>query len=75
LKRGWTQYWGSGRPGHNGNTFSQGSSPEGEQQLELFYYAVDLVGPEVPQVMAVFCTAKKDGKLGNKVEITLAAAL
>jgi hypothetical protein len=56
-----------GQPG------SRGPSTKGGQKLELFYYAFDWAGPDVPQVMTVLCTPEKDGKAGRVVEITLAA--
>jgi hypothetical protein len=56
-----------GQPG------TRGPSTKGGQQLELFYYAFDWAGPEVPQVMTVLCTPDTDGKPGRVVEITLAA--
>jgi hypothetical protein len=56
-----------GQPG------TRGPSTKGGQQLELFYYAFDWAGPDVPQVMTVLCTPDGDGKLGRVVEITLAA--
>lgn len=56
-----------GQPG------SWSSSLERGQQLELLYYAFDWAGPEVPQVMEVFCTPKKNRKPGHVVEIILAA--
>ncbi len=43
------------------------------QPLELWYYAFDWAGPDVPQVMEVLCTKEKDGKPGQVIEITLAA--
>jgi len=43
------------------------------QPLELWYYAFDWAGPDVPQVMEVVCTREKDGQPGRVVEITLAA--
>ena len=56
-----------GQPG------TRGPSTKAGQQLELFYYAFDWAGPDVPQVMTVLCTPAKDGKPGRVVEITLAA--
>jgi hypothetical protein len=56
-----------GQPG------SRGPSTQGGQKLELFYYAFDWAGPDVPQVMTVLCTPDKEGKAGRVVEITLAA--
>ena len=43
------------------------------QPLELWYYAFDWAGPDVPQVMEVLCTKEKDGEPGRVAEITLAA--
>jgi len=56
-----------GQPG------TRGPSTEGKQKLELFYYAFDWAGPDVPQVMTVLCTPANEGKPGRVVEITLAA--
>jgi hypothetical protein len=56
-----------GQPG------TRGPSTKAGQQLELFYYAFDWAGPDVPQVMTVLCTPAKEGKPGRVVEITLAA--
>jgi hypothetical protein len=56
-----------GQPG------TRGPSTKGGQKLELFYYAFDWAGPDVPQVMTVLCTPDVDGKPGRVVEITLAA--
>ena len=56
-----------GQPG------SRGPSTKGGQQLELFYYAFDWAGPDVPQVMTVLCTPDAHDKPGRVVEITLAA--
>ena len=56
-----------GQPG------ARGPSTKGGQQLELFYYAFDWAGPDVPQVMTVLCTPDADGQPGRVVEITLAA--
>jgi hypothetical protein len=52
---------------------SKSPSSKGRQQLELWYYAFDWAGPDVPQVMEVLCTAEEGGKPGRVVEITLAA--
>lgn len=52
---------------------SKSPSSKGGQQLELWYYAFDWAGPDVPQVMEVLCTAEEVGKPGRVVEITLAA--
>ena len=56
-----------GQPG------TRGPSTKGGQKLELFYYAFDWAGPDVPQVMTVLCTPGKEGNAGRVVEITLAA--
>jgi hypothetical protein len=56
-----------GQPG------TRGPSTKGGQKLELFYYAFDWAGPDVPQVMTVLCTPDKEGNAGRVVEITLAA--
>jgi hypothetical protein len=56
-----------GQPG------SRGPSTKGGQKLELFYYAFDWAGPDVPQVMTVLCTPGQEGSPGRVVEITLAA--
>lgn len=40
----------------------------GNQELELFFYAFDRAGSEVPQVMEIYC----DHATGRVVEITLA---
>lgn len=56
-----------GQPG------TRGPSTKGGQKLELFYYAFDWAGPDVPQVMTVLCTPANEGKPGRVVEITLAA--
>ena len=57
-----------------GEPDSRSPSTKDGQQLELLYYAFDWAGPNVPQVMEVLCTRDKDGKPGQVVEITLAAA-
>jgi hypothetical protein len=44
------------------------------QSLELWHYAFDWAGPEVPQLMEVLCTPEKEGQPGRVVEITLAAS-
>jgi hypothetical protein len=56
-----------GQPG------SRGPSTKDGQQLELWYYAFDWAGPDVPQVMAVLCTPGSSAKPGRVVEITLMA--
>jgi len=52
---------------------SKSPSTRDHQPLELWYYAFDWAGPDVPQVMEVVCTREKDGQPGRVVEITLAA--
>lgn len=52
---------------------SRSPSTKDGQPLELWYYAFDWAGPDVPQVMEVVCTREKDGQAGRVVEITLAA--
>lgn len=52
---------------------SKSPSSRGGQQLELWYYAFDWAGADVPQVMEVLCTKEKDGQPGRVIEITLAA--
>jgi hypothetical protein len=56
-----------------GEPDSRSPSTKDGQPLELWYYAFDWAGPEVPQVMEVVCTKDKDGQPGRVVEITLAA--
>jgi hypothetical protein len=56
-----------------GDADSKSPSTRGGQPLELWYYAFDWAGPDVPQVMEVLCTREKDGQPGRVVEITLAA--
>jgi len=56
-----------------GEPESKSPSSKGGQQLELWYYAFDWAGADVPQVMEVLCTKEKDGKPGQVIEITLAA--
>jgi len=57
-----------------GEPDSRSPSTKGEQQLELLYYAFDWAGPDVPQVLTVLCTVKKDRMPSRVVEITLAAS-
>ena len=52
---------------------SKSPSTRDGQPLELWYYAFDWAGPDVPQVMEVLCTREQEGKPGRVVEITLAA--
>ena len=47
---------------------SRSPSLRGNQELELFFYAFDWAGSEVPQVMEIYC----DHSTGRVVEITLA---
>ena len=56
-----------------GEPDSRSPSTKDGQPLELWYYAFDWAGPDVPQVMEVVCTREKDGQVGRVVEITLAA--
>jgi hypothetical protein len=56
-----------------GDPSTKSPSSKGGQQLELWYYAFDWAGADVPQVMEVLCTKEKDGKPGQVIEITLAA--
>jgi hypothetical protein len=56
-----------------GEPDSKSPSSKGGQQLELWYYAFDWAGADVPQVMEVLCTKEKDGEPGRVIEITLAA--
>lgn len=52
---------------------SKSPSTRDGQPLELWYYAFDWAGPDVPQVMEVLCTREAEGQPGKVVEITLAA--
>ncbi len=52
---------------------SKSPSSRDGQPLELWYYAFDWAGPEVPQVMEVLCTRDSGAQPGRVVEITLAA--
>jgi hypothetical protein len=56
-----------------GSPDSKSPSTKDGQPLELWYYAFDWAGENVPQVMEVLCTREADGKAGRVVEITLAA--
>jgi hypothetical protein len=56
-----------------GEPDSRSPSSKDGQQLELWYYAFDWAGADVPQVMEVLCTKGKNGKPGQVIEITLAA--
>jgi hypothetical protein len=67
---------GDGTPkvlGLYGEPDSRSPSTRNGQPLELWYYAFDWAGENVPQVMEVLCTREADGKAGQVVEITLAA--
>ena len=57
-----------------GEPNSKSPSTRDGQPLELWYYAFDWAGADVPQVMEVLCTREKDGQPGRVEEITLAAA-
>lgn len=52
---------------------SKSPSTRNGQPLELWYYAFDWAGENVPQVMEVLCTREADGNPGRVIEITLAA--
>ena len=56
-----------------GEPDSKSPSTRDGQPLELWYYAFDWAGPDVPQVMEVLCTREAAGQPGHVVEITLAA--
>jgi hypothetical protein len=56
-----------------GQPDSKSPSTRDGQPLELWYYAFDWAGPDVPQVMEILCTREKEGQPGRVVEITLAA--
>ncbi len=56
-----------------GEPDSRSPSTKDGQPLELWYYAFDWAGADVPQVMEVLCTKEQDGRPGRVVEITLAA--
>jgi len=56
-----------------GEPDSKSPSTRDGQPLELWYYAFDWAGPDVPQVMEVLCTREASGHPGHVVEITLAA--
>jgi hypothetical protein len=55
-----------------GEPDSRSPSTKEGQPLELWYYAFDWAGADVPQVMEVLCTREAEGKPGRVVEITLA---
>lgn len=56
-----------------GEPDSKSPSTRDGHPLELWYYAFDWAGPDVPQVMEVLCTGEKTGRPRRVVEITLAA--
>jgi hypothetical protein len=56
-----------------GEPDSRSPSTKDGQPLELWYYAFDWAGPDVPQVVEVLCTMEQGGQPGYVVEITLAA--
>jgi hypothetical protein len=56
-----------------GEPDSKSPSSRDGQKLELWYYAFDWAGADVPQVMEVLCTRQQDGTPGRVIEITLAA--
>jgi hypothetical protein len=56
-----------------GDPGNKSPSTRDGQPLELWYYAFDWAGPDVPQVMEVLCTRGRDGQPGRVIEITLAA--
>ena len=56
-----------------GEPDSKSPSSRAGRQLELWYYAFEWAGPDVPQVMEVLCTRGKEGEPAEVVEITLAA--
>lgn len=56
-----------------GEPDSKSPSTRDGQPLELWYYAFDWAGPDVPQVMEVLCTRESPGQPGHVIEITLAA--
>jgi hypothetical protein len=56
-----------------GQPDSKSPSTRDGQPLELWYYAFDWAGSDVPQVLEVLCTREANGKPGQVVEITLAA--
>jgi hypothetical protein len=56
-----------------GEPDSKSPSTRDGQPLELWYYAFDWAGPDVPQVMQVLCTREMEGQPARVVEITLAA--
>ena len=56
-----------------GEPDSKSPSTRDGQPLELWYYAFDWAGPDVPQVMEVLSTREEEGQPGRVIEITLAA--
>jgi len=55
-----------------GDPDSRSPSTKDGQPLELWYYAFDWAGADVPQLMEVLCTREAEGKPRWVVEITLA---
>ncbi len=56
-----------------GEPDSRSPSTKGGQPLELWYYAFDWAGADVPQVMEIVCTRETEGHPSQVTEITLAA--
>jgi hypothetical protein len=56
-----------------GEPDSRSPSTKGGQPLELWYYAFDWAGADVPQVMEIVCTREVEGHASQVTEITLAA--
>jgi hypothetical protein len=56
-----------------GEPDSRSPSTKGGQPLELWYYAFDWAGADVPQVMEIVCTRETAGHPSQVTEITLAA--
>jgi hypothetical protein len=56
-----------------GEPDSRSPSTKGGQPLELWYYAFDWAGADVPQVMEIVCTRETEGHASQVTEITLAA--
>lgn len=56
-----------------GEPDSRSPSTKGGQPLELWYYAFDWAGADVPQVMEIVCTRETLGHASQVTEITLAA--
>jgi hypothetical protein len=53
---------------------SKSPSTRDGQPLELWYYAFDWAGRDVPQAMEILCTREKEGQPGRVIEITRAAS-